>query len=120
MPVDFAWADERSALRASRRVLELDGAGRLVQLCWNDRSQRAPTADEADAWFDAAEEFSAMLKSGAHAVSILLKPGEAVMWDNRRILHGREAYEETGAARWLQGAYATDDSVLGAWAADSR
>jgi hypothetical protein len=118
--VEFAWSDARAAHRATRRVLELDADGLLVSVNWNDRAQRAPAAAAADAWFDAAGAWSRLLEGGAHVVSLALQPGDAVVWDNRRLLHGREAYEDGAAAaapRWLQGAYLTEDSVLGAWTA---
>ena len=119
--VEFAWAGARAAHRATRRVLEADADGRLVSVHWNDRAQRAPAAAGANDWFDAASAWSSLLSSGVHAISIALAPGDAVIWDNRRLLHGREAYEDGGGAaapRWLQGAYVTEDSVLGAWAAE--
>ncbi len=33
------------------------------------------------------------------------QPGDLVAFDNRRILHGREAFDAGGGGRWLQGCY---------------
>jgi gamma-butyrobetaine dioxygenase len=39
-----------------------------------------------------------------------LAPGEMVIFDNRRVLHGRSAYGG-GGRRWLQGCYAERDGL---------
>ncbi|GAA5862997.1 hypothetical protein JCM8547_003643 [Rhodosporidiobolus lusitaniae] len=45
-----------------------------------------------------------------------LEPGECVVFDNRRVLHARTAFEfaegTTGGGRWLKGAYLDGDEVL--------
>ena len=38
-----------------------------------------------------------------------LAPGEAVVFDNRRILHARTAFDPTQGGRWLKGAYVNGD-----------
>ena len=41
-----------------------------------------------------------------------LAPGDLVMFDNRRVLHGRSAYRPSARGRWLQGCYAERDGLL--------
>ena len=41
-------------------------------------------------------------------LELKLSPGEAVVWDNARVMHGRTAYR---GRRWLQGAYIDWDAV---------
>jgi hypothetical protein len=95
------------------------GSGALLCVSWNERAQRAPPPGAADAWFDAAGDWAKLIASGACAVKVALAPGEAAVWDNRRVLHGREAYADADgdAPRWLQGCYVAEESVLGAVAA---
>ena len=38
-----------------------------------------------------------------------LAPGTAVIFDNRRIVHARRAFENQGGKRWLRGAYIDTD-----------
>ncbi|KAL8842718.1 MAG: hypothetical protein Q9170_000374 [Blastenia crenularia] len=38
-----------------------------------------------------------------------MKPGTAVIFDNRRIVHARRAFEDRGGERWLRGAYVDTD-----------
>ena len=35
----------------------------------------------------------------------LLQPGTMVAFDNRRVLHGRDAFDPTTGERWLRGFY---------------
>lgn len=141
VPVAWGWtAVGVHALRASRPVLELH-AGRLAAVHWNELAQRCPAPEDADAWFAAADAWKTLLASGVHATELRLTPGEGVVWDNRRLLHGRRAYVPAataarqdqspaagepaavdfgngGVGRWLSGVYLTEDSVVGAWAAE--
>jgi gamma-butyrobetaine dioxygenase len=38
-----------------------------------------------------------------------LEPGEAIIFDNRRILHSRTAFDATKGIRWLKGGYVDSD-----------
>ena len=122
VPVAWGWGSAACALRAARPVLERVGgpSGCLLAVHWNDRAQRCPSPEDADAWFRAAEAWAALLHSPTCFASVCLAPGEGVVWDNRRLLHGREAYTDApgGPPRWLSGAYISEDSVVGAWAAE--
>ncbi len=40
-----------------------------------------------------------------------MRPGEMVMFDNRRILHGREAFSASGSERDLRGYYIEHNEV---------
>lgn len=44
----------------------------------------------------------------------MMKPGECVLFDNRRVLHARKAFEvgDAGKERWLRGAYLDKDPFL--------
>lgn len=39
------------------------------------------------------------------------RPGDLVLFDNRRLLHGRAAFDPTAGARWLQGIYLERDEL---------
>lgn len=46
-----------------------------------------------------------MLRDPAYAVSLKLGSGEMVVFDNRRVLHGREAFNPATGYRHLHGCY---------------
>lgn len=39
------------------------------------------------------------------------EPGECIVFDNRRVVHGRQAFDADGGDRWLRGAYVDADAV---------
>lgn len=41
-----------------------------------------------------------------------LQPGECVIFNNRRVLHGRKAFDTANGKRWLKGAYVDSDVWL--------
>ena len=109
-PVEFAYvgpAGERYAARAP--VIETT-AGEIVAVRVNHRSLRSPPLDVAEPWYEAYLDFYRRLHAPAARLERKLKPGDMVIFDNRRVLHGRSPYVG-GDARWLQGCYAEIDGL---------
>jgi trimethyllysine dioxygenase len=93
-----------SHLMAARPVFRHDHNGALVQVSYNN-SDRAPfllPADEMTRLYDALRAFDTLANSEAMQWRQVLRPGNALLFDNWRVLHGRFAY--TGK-RTLCGAY---------------
>ena len=115
-PVEFAYAAPDGAVyRARRPLIELGPDGMILAVRLNHRSL-APldfAADRLEAWYDAYRAFHASLHAPAAALRIRLAPGDVAVFDNRRIVHGREAYDGgASAGRWLQGCYADIDGLM--------
>jgi hypothetical protein len=53
-----------------------------------------------------------MLESKEMTFDLKLKPGECVIFDNRRIVHARGHFNTLTGSRWLAGAYVDTDAVL--------
>jgi gamma-butyrobetaine dioxygenase len=110
-PVEFAYlgpAGERYAARAP--VVEASAAGEVTTVRLNHRALRAPPLDVAERWYEAYLDFYQRLHAPAARLERKLRPGDMVVFDNRRVLHGRSAYRG-GGARWLQGCYAEIDGI---------
>jgi len=62
-------------------------------------------------WHAAAQEFNNMIHRPEGIYERMMKPGECVIFDNRRVLHARRAFEvgDVGKERWLRGAYLDKD-----------
>lgn len=109
IPVRFAWTDEDTFLEAEAPVISAE------RIRYNPRSFQSVCVDDAavrDTWLAAFERFGARLQAPAAAVAFDMQPGDMVMMDNRRVLHGRTAFDATGdIARHLQGGYADMDGV---------
>jgi alpha-ketoglutarate-dependent taurine dioxygenase len=93
-------------------VLTLDPSGAIEAVRLNHRSLDLAQGDPAaiDAWYDAYLAYYRRIHAPKAAFERRLAPGEMVMFDNRRLLHGRRALA-TGSRRWLKGCYADIDGL---------
>ncbi|GAB1318147.1 Gamma-butyrobetaine dioxygenase [Madurella fahalii] len=57
------------------------------------------------AWKNAATAFQRILESPENMIEAKLEPGECVIFDNRRVLHGRRQFAAGQGNRWLKGCY---------------
>jgi trimethyllysine dioxygenase len=93
-----------SHLMSARPVFRHDHHGTLVQVSYNN-SDRAPfllPPDDMARLYSALRAFDRLANSPAMQWSQVLRPGNALLFDNWRALHGRHAY--TGQ-RTMCGAY---------------
>ncbi len=114
VPALFAWADETTRLECEAPVISLKLDGSLDRIRYNPRSLQGactPSPDERAAWLAACSRLGERLKT-APRVTFDMVPGDMVLMDNRRLLHGRTAFDGAGdVVRHLQGAYADIDGV---------
>lgn len=64
-------------------------------------------------WYRAYRSLCAILADPGSAMEITLEPSDLVVFDNRRVLHGRSAFAVTDR-RHLQGCYADIDAIRSA------
>ena len=124
-PVTFAYADAAAVLRATGPMIGLDPRGRIRQIRLNGRSLapvRLPAA-QARAFYAAYRAFAELAAGPGAMVTSGLAPGDCVIFDNTRILHGRTAFADGEAGlgrRHLQGCYADLDGLASAVAVLAR
>ena len=111
-PIRFAYRDEGAELAADVPVVSLDVHGEAVALHLNNRSKGIPHGDPARVatWYDAYLGLVALVESPELQVVFRLEPGDLIVFDNLRVLHGRTGFASTGTRR-LQGCYADRDGV---------
>ncbi|EMC93396.1 hypothetical protein BAUCODRAFT_141887 [Baudoinia panamericana UAMH 10762] len=65
-------------------------------------------------WHKAASTFNTLIQKHEGIYERMMKPGECVIFDNRRVLHARRAFEvgDAGKERWLKGAYLDWDPYM--------
>ena len=114
-PVRFAWSDGETFLEATAPVIALNADGMLERLRYNPRAMQQAWADDETvraAWRGAWDRLGALLAAPAFGVTFDMRAGDMVLMDNRRVLHGRTAFESSGeVVRHLQGGYADMDGV---------
>lgn len=93
-----------SHLMSARPILRHGPDGNLVQVSFNnyDRAPFLLPADQHIAFYNALREFDLMANDKKYQWRHVLAPGEVMLFDNWRVLHGRDAYE---GRRVLAGAY---------------
>jgi gamma-butyrobetaine hydroxylase len=122
VPVRYRYADADADLEAEAPVIELDARGEPDAIRFNTRSAR-PAAQPAalvQRWYAAYRSFAVALADPRHAIEVRLRPGDLVLMDNRRVLHGRTGYDSTAGSRHLQGCYADADGLRSTLAVLSR
>ena len=97
-------------LVAARPVLRHDHTGRLVQVSFNNYDRAPFLLDEDDmiAFYAAIRAFDTAVNDPSNQWRHVLAPGEAMLFDNWRVLHGRFAY--TGVRR-MCGGYVNREDV---------
>ncbi|KAI4859195.1 Clavaminate synthase-like protein [Hypoxylon rubiginosum] len=60
-------------------------------------------------WLAAATAFRRLLEEEQWMYEYKMRPGECVIFDNLRVLHGRKKFNTASGSRWLKGAYVADD-----------
>jgi gamma-butyrobetaine dioxygenase len=70
------------------------------------------TKDELETyigWHKAATAFRHLLEDDPWVYECKLKPGQCVIFDNLRVLHGRRRFDTGSGTRWLKGTYVAND-----------
>ncbi|MBV8842368.1 MAG: TauD/TfdA family dioxygenase [Bryobacterales bacterium] len=111
--VRFEFADAQTRLAAERSIIELDREHDLSAIHYNSRSiaaLRLP-ACKVEPFYRAYRVFALRLRDTIFVATTALREGEAVIFDNRRVLHGRAAFAGD-TSRHLQGCYLERDGLF--------
>jgi len=125
-PVNFHYINDGHHLHCEHRTIELEhkadispNAVSIKCLNYSPPFQAPLPASTSSSFFSALKKFAALLDAPERRFEYLLREGDAVVFDNRRILHGRTSFADTGADaaegetnRWLKGCYLEEDAFL--------
>ena len=105
--IPFYWEHDGFDIRARQRVIELDRHGAVSGVTLSqhlldviDLPQR-----DLDRYYPALRRFGRLLRDPKYLVRYRLKAGECVVFDNHRVVHGRDAYTAESGERYLRGTY---------------
>ena len=113
-PVRFHYRDSGTELVHHAPMIELDSAGNFAGIRFSPRLDYVPLLQPAvlDEFYRARRVLDHLLRSDQFEIRFLLADGELVMFDNRRLLHGRTSFDPQQGIRHLQGCYIDVDSLL--------
>ena len=114
VPIGFRFEDANSDYRTSSSAIVLDAQGSVCEFRFNPfltAPFTVPT-DEMDALYKAFRKLMALTRDARFEVRLRLGPGDLIGVDNRRVLHGRDAFEADSGHRHLQGCYVDRDEII--------
>ena len=96
-------------------MIELDEKYNFKQIRFSTRLDYVPALErnQLDLYYKARKEISDLYNSDEFKIEFKLMPGDIMMMDNHRLLHGRTVYDANEGKRFLQGCYIDHDSSEG-------
>ena len=95
---------EGRAFDVQAPIFPTDSYGRVCGLRINDRGM-APVdcpVDQVEPFYDALRELLALIYAGEGRVTVKLKEGEMMVFNNQRLLHGREGFDPARSHRHVR------------------
>ena len=113
--VRFQFVDDNVVLEDWAEMIQLDENKRLKQVRFSPRLDFVPLMDKEklELYYAARNKISEIYNSEKFRIEFKLKPGDLLMIDNYRLLHGRTEYNANEGNRFLQGCYIDYDSTEG-------
>jgi gamma-butyrobetaine dioxygenase len=114
VPASFRFADKDADLQARTPLISVDFERRVTAVHFNNRSFAGINApvELIEPWYAAYRSFARILKQPARALVFRLAPGDLLVMQNERALHGRTAFDPNLGRRHLQGCYVDKDGLV--------
>ncbi|MEQ9258869.1 MAG: TauD/TfdA family dioxygenase [Roseovarius sp.] len=105
--VPFCFACEGIDMRARQKVIITDWAGAITGVTVSQHMAGIFDLDQRllDRYYPAFIRFLKMLRAPEYEITLTLRAGQCVVFDNQRIVHGRRAFDPTSGGRLLRGCY---------------
>lgn len=109
--VEFRYDMGTDTVVGRDHILTHDRRGRFRQIRLNTKLDAPvpPSNGDLDAFYRGRRWLADRLDHPDHQLRFRLEPGDVLVMDNRRVLHGRTAFDPAGGIRHLQGAYIDHD-----------
>ena len=117
----FRYQDAAVDFAAERALLAMDPYGQFHSICYNDR-YIAPLplkTPQLKKFYPAYRKLAALLAEAARQVVYQMQPGDLLLLDNSRILHGHTALD-ADSPHQLQGCYLDTDGLYSSLAVLAR
>ena len=113
--VRFQFVDQSVVLEDWAEMIRVDENGEFKQVRFSPRLDFVPLLDldRLELYYNARKKISELYNSDKYRIQFRLSPGDLLMMDNYRLLHGRTAYDANEGDRFLQGCYIDYDSTDG-------
>ncbi|MFU8778304.1 MAG: TauD/TfdA family dioxygenase [Roseovarius sp.] len=105
--IPFRYHDDKVDIRSRHPILVTDSDGQISEICFNAHIGDVLDLEpgELAEFYPAYLNLMRLIRDPSYAVSLKLRAGEMVVFDNRRVLHGRSAFDPSTGFRHLHGCY---------------
>ncbi len=105
--IPFRFYDGTHDIRRRQFVITLGPEGKFQEICWSShlRGIFDMSPEVMAPFYRAYRAFLAKTLDPAYRVDLRLSAGEMIVFDNRRVLHGRTAFDPQTGHRHLRGCY---------------
>ncbi len=112
-PLPWRFHDEDCDIRFHRPIIDQRDDGRFTQFAFNAHIMDIPDLKpkELQRFYAAYQSLMKRMRQEDYAIKHQLSSGEMVMFDNRRVLHGRSAFDPHSGSRHLRGFYVDHNEV---------
>jgi gamma-butyrobetaine dioxygenase len=113
--VRFQFIDNTVVLENWAEMIQLNEDGHFKQVRFSPRLDFVPLIekDKLGLYYSARKKLSELYNSDLYRIEFKLLPGDLLMMDNYRLLHGRTIYDANEGNRFFQGCYIDYDSTEG-------
>jgi gamma-butyrobetaine dioxygenase len=115
--VPFYCEHDTYDMRSRQRIIELDEHGAVsgVTISQHMADVFDMPQKDLDSFYPAFCRFGRMLQRDKYLMRFRIRAGECIVFDNHRIVHGRDAYSATSGDRYLRGCYADRGEMRSAY-----
>ncbi|WP_110668822.1 TauD/TfdA family dioxygenase [Salinicola halophilus] len=112
-PTRFRYVDDDAHLESEGPLIELDARGDIFRVRFSNRTERIPALEPAvlARYYAARQQFFALITAPEMTLTPKLAPGEMLIMDNYRLLHGRTAFTLSEGVRHLRQGYVDRDTT---------
>ena len=105
--IPFRFHDRDADIRVHEPVITLNQSGEVIEIRYNAHLAGIfdMPADIMADYYRAYRAFMAKTRDAKYRLVFRLKAGEMVVFDNRRVLHGRDSFDPSTGFRHLHGCY---------------
>ena len=113
--VRFRFIDKKIILENWGELIELDKKGKVIQIRHSSRLDYVSILEKRklERFYEARKLFSSICESKKFEINFKMSPGDLIIFDNHRTLHGRTGFNVNEGKRHLKGCYIDHDSTEG-------
>jgi alpha-ketoglutarate-dependent taurine dioxygenase len=112
-PVTFHYQNNGHHLRYRRPTVQMDNENQPLHVYYAPpfMGPLEAHASQVEAFYDAFKKLQMYMEDSKLIYSYKLRPGDCVVFANRRVLHGRTAFDARSGSRHLKGTYVDWDAM---------